>query len=94
MQYNTRTNNADIKKVEGKKIILKEYPEIECYGYDDGLSYYVCELSTGTGIGRGYNQKTAKLNTIENLKKAGTGKFRKMIAENIEDYGYANKRTP
>ena len=94
MQYNTRINNTDTKKVEGKKIILKEYPEIECYGYDNGFIYYVCELSTGMSISTGYNQKKAKLNAIEKLKKAGIGEFRKMIAESIKEYGCANERTP
>lgn len=88
--YNTRTSYGDIRKVEGKKIILEGYPKIECYGYDDGFVYYICDFSTGTSMGNGDNQKSAKLRTIENLRKVGIGKFRKMVEESIKEFGYAN----
>jgi len=90
MEYNIRIHPGGTRKVSGKKIILKNYPELNLFGYDSGIFYYICEYKLGISLGSGPNQKTAKSKAIENLESVGIEKFKMMVEEDIREFGCAN----
>ncbi len=81
------------KKINGRKIILKEFPEFDYYSYCSGWIWYICEYESGRAFGSGSLLRIAKEMAIKNITIVGVKKFRDMIKESIKQYGYANKRS-
>ena len=97
MKYNTMTDAAVIytdgtKEINGQKIILKEYPELEFYSYAEDWLFFVCEYESGRSLGSAPTLRMAKERALKNIAKVGIVKIKTMIQDSIKQYGYANKK--
>jgi hypothetical protein len=84
-------NESERKKVKGRRVNLKMFPEFIFFYYKGMFGYYICEFSSGFAAGYGDTLKEAKKTVVSNLKNAKIKKFRQMIKKCIKENGYANK---
>ena len=90
MQYWTALVSGK-EKIDGEKLISSRFPEFDFFYYiDKNNVYWICELRSGFSLGNGHDLNEAKLKVIENLKKTGIEKTKKILSTVLERYGVAN----
>ena len=90
-QPNPYEEKSERKKVKGRRVNLKMFPEFIFFYYKDRIfGYCICEFSSGFSAGYGDTLKETKEIAISNLKNVKLKRFRQMIKKCIEENGYAN----
>lgn len=96
MQYYTMNRpdpyeeKTERKKVKGRRVNLKMFPEFSFFYYNGLFGYCICEFSSGFAAGYGDTLKEAKETAVSNLKNVKIKKFRQMVKNCIKRNGYAN----
>ena len=85
-------NKSERKKVKGRRVNLKMFPEFSFFYYKGMFGYCICEFNSGFAVGDGDTLKEAKEAAISNLEKVKIKKFRQMVKKCIKDHGCANKK--
>ena len=80
-------------KVNGRKLVIKEYPDYEFFSYRcSEQGYFICEKSTGLSLCWGKKLKLAKSGAISLIKAMGYSGFKSRVRTCIGRYGTTNKK--
>lgn len=92
MIYVSRQRQGQVR-VNGRKLVIKEYPNYEFFSYRcSGKGYFVCEKSTGLSLCWGKKLGIAKRGAIALIQAMGYSSFKAKIRACIGMYGGTNKK--
>ena len=79
------------EKVDGEKLISSKFPDFDFFFYIDNAGvYFICELRSGFSVGDGLSLGDAKLKAINNFKKIGVERTKRILDTVLKRYGIAN----
>lgn len=91
MQMGLYEEKSERKKVDGRRVNLKMFPEFSFFYYKGLFGFCICEFSSGYALAYRDTLKDAKETAVSNLKKVKIKKFKQRIKKCIKENGYANK---
>jgi hypothetical protein len=89
MIYVTNTVSGRVR-VNGHKLKIPEYPDLEFFSYRTDLGYFVCEKQTGLALAWGKKLKIAKAEAIKRMDSMEYEELKKLIKAKLERYGRIN----
>lgn len=92
MYYAIRVNDDQVKTVNGRKLVLSEYPEFSLFHYRAQSSgYFVCETTTGMFLAWAKKLKNAKKEAVNRINYLGVKEFKLLIKERLLKHGKVNR---